>query len=84
MIMSTTETDLPVDEVITPESKNIKRYGYRAADKVLVVEFSNGATYETAGVEPETFAQLRNAESVGSFYQKEIRPNYKAEKLETK
>jgi len=82
--MATETMDLRVDKVVTPDSKNVKRYGYREADKVLVVEFVGGGQYEYLDVPQDEFERMQNAPSVGKYLAHEITPKYKARKLEIK
>ena len=65
------------------ESSNIASVGYDPATSALEVEFKgNAAIYRYTGVAPHEFAELMNAESVGSYFGKKIKPGHKCEKLE--
>jgi KTSC domain len=59
--------------------------GYEESDKrslmpkayrILQVEFRNGATYQHAGVEPEIWQELHEANSIGKYFNNQIRGNY--------
>lgn len=62
---------------MTPvDSSNIARIGYDAEAQELYVEFSGGRTYIYSGV-PELSAQeLLDADSKGSYFNREIKPHY--------
>ena len=62
-------------------SSNIASVGYDAAQLLLEVEFKGSGVYQYPGVSPEVFRQLVEAESVGSFFAKNIRGRYQGKKL---
>jgi hypothetical protein len=63
-------------------SSNIASVGYDADSQRLHVEFANGGVYEHQGVPADVAAELRDAESVGSYYARNIRKGpYPARKL---
>jgi hypothetical protein len=64
------------------ESSNLARIGHDAQLSILVIEFTNGVLWKYEGVTPELFAQLQNAPSKGRFFNQEIRPKFKGEKIE--
>ena len=66
---------------MTPESRNIRHFGYRAADRVLAVQFKGGDIYEYDDVPVEEFDGMRHADSAGSYLAKNITPRYQARKL---
>jgi len=76
------EDQLDADEIETPESKNLKRYGYRSADNTLIIEFKNGARYEYPDVPRELFDQMRHADSAGSFFAQRVKNDFQAKRLE--
>lgn len=45
-------------------------------DGTARVQFANGRQYEIAGITPEAFQQLLDAESVGQHFNKVIKGNY--------
>jgi hypothetical protein len=62
------------------QSSQIAGLGYDAASKTLAVEFKGwggkpGATYHYANVTADTFEALRGAESIGSYFGKNIKPH---------
>jgi hypothetical protein len=59
--------------------------GYEESDKrslmpkayrILQVEFRNGVTYQYAGVEPEIWQELHETNSIGRYFNNQIRGNY--------
>lgn len=55
---------------LTPESSQVRGYGYDAASKTLAVEFNSNAsrvTYHYKGVPPEVADEFAKAESKGRF-----------------
>ncbi|MBD2598379.1 KTSC domain-containing protein [Nostoc spongiaeforme FACHB-130] len=56
--------------------------GYSESDRILQVEFHNGAVYQYAEVEPETWENLHEADSVGEFFNQEIKGRYLSERLD--
>jgi hypothetical protein len=43
------------------------------ANNILTVQFNNGATYEYANVDDGLYAKLMEAESIGSYFSREIK-----------
>lgn len=62
------------------KSSNILAVGYDDASKKLRVQFNSG-TYEYDGVEKQSFEEMLKAESVGKFFQSNIRSNHEFRKL---
>lgn len=56
--------------------------GYDEQRKVLQVEFKNGSVYQYSEVESETWESFRSADSVGKFFNAEIRGSYYSERIE--
>jgi hypothetical protein len=50
--------------------------GYEESDRILQVEFCNGTTYQYAGVEPEVWQELHETNSIGRYFNNQIRGNY--------
>ena len=58
------------------KSSQIASVGYDAGTKTLAILFVGGkSAYHYANVDPETFAALSAAESVGSYFHNHIKPN---------
>ena len=55
------------------KSSNVKAVGYDAEEKTLQVEFKSGGVYRYAGVQPEMYADLMKAESIGRFVSQVVR-----------
>jgi hypothetical protein len=60
----------------------VKAVGYDAETKVLEVEFKSGGIYQYAGVQPEMYADLLAAESVGRFVSQVVRAGRRGLKIE--
>jgi len=67
----------------TPESSNIVRVAYCPKRQELHVEFKGGAVYSYAEVPLGVAGEFYIAESVGSFFAKAIKPNYKCARIAT-
>lgn len=63
------------------KSSNIKSIGYSRKHKQFRINFINGGLFQYKDVPEETFNELSKAESVGSFFSKNIRNNFKCIKL---
>jgi hypothetical protein len=63
-------------ELKPANSSNITHVGYDEPSKEMHVTFSSGKTYSYANVEPEHYQGLINADSIGSHFASQIRPNY--------
>ena len=64
------------------KSSNVKSVGFDAEKKVLEVEFKSGGVYQYPGVQPEMYADLLAAESVGRFVSQVVRSGRKGMKIE--
>ena len=64
------------------KSSNVKEVGYDAETKVLEVKFKSGGVYQYAGVQPEMYADLLVAKSVGRFVSKVVRAGRRGLKIE--
>lgn len=61
------------------ESSNVKAHGYDAATQTLAIRFAGGAVWHYAGVPFETYSSLLVAPSIGGFFAKSIRNNFRGE-----
>lgn len=66
--------------LIQSRSSMFKSYSYNEADRILTVVFGNGGTYDYFKVPPETFNEMKDAESEGKFFLSRIKPTYECEK----
>jgi hypothetical protein len=64
------------------KSTNVEAVGYDLETKTLQVEFKSGGIYRYAGVQPEMYADLMEAESVGRFVSQVIRAGRKGLRIE--
>jgi hypothetical protein len=58
-------------------SSNIKSIGFDPKERIMAVEFSDGAVYHYHDVEKNIYEDLLGAKSVGSHFHKNIKGNYK-------
>lgn len=66
---------------MTPvKSDSIAAVKHDPASRTLTVKFNNGGVYSYAGVSADQHASLMRADSVGTHFHKNIRPNFKATK----
>jgi KTSC domain len=56
--------------------------GYDNNENILQVEFHNGTVYQYEGVEPETWKDFYCADSVGSFFNEQIKGQYESERID--
>ena len=64
-------------ERLPVKSTNVKAVGYDVETKTLQVEFKSGGIYQYAGVQPEMYAELLEAESIGRFVSQVVRAGRK-------
>jgi len=58
------------------DSSNIEAIGYDDGLRELWVQFKDGGTYVYGDVSAETHAEIMQADSKGSYFNREIKPNY--------
>lgn len=63
------------------KSSNIESWGYDPEERVLEVRFKTGALHRFADVPQGAADAMNEAESVGSFFARSIRPFFKGEKV---
>ena len=63
------------------KSSNLKSVGYDKTKKLLEIEFHTGAVYQYQGVLGHIYKQLMRAPSLGTYFHKTIRDQYKYVKL---
>jgi KTSC domain len=66
---------LPVD------SSMANTVGYDEDNQILQVEFHNGTIYQYSGVDEDTWEDFCQAESVGRFYNEEIKGKYDSQRF---
>ncbi len=67
--------------MIPVASSNIESIGYDEETQILRVRFLNGAMYEYKNLPIMEYEQLKNAPSVGSYFNRNIARNYPYEKV---
>jgi KTSC domain len=56
--------------------------GYDEENQILQVEFNSGEVYQYTGVEPEIWEDLQETESIGKYFNHEIKGNYQSERVD--
>lgn len=62
--------------MIKVESSNIAKVGYDQTKKVLSIQFESGKTYNYVGVPENVVLDLLFAESIGKYFNQEIKNKY--------
>lgn len=62
-------------------SSNVQGIGFSDRTQTLRIWFLNGSVYDYKNVPIMEFEQLRNAQSVGSYLNRNIKGNYSYEKI---
>ncbi|MEH1941786.1 MAG: KTSC domain-containing protein [Nostoc sp.] len=79
-------TALPFEEepiVMLPVvSSMAMAVGYDRNEHILQVEFQSGAVYQYLGVDEDTWEDLHASDSVGSFFNQEIKGRYDCDRLD--
>ncbi|WP_373539088.1 KTSC domain-containing protein [Chamaesiphon sp.] len=69
-------------EMLPACSTMAAQVGYDREREILQIEFNSGAVYQYSAVEPELWAELQSTDSIGSFYNQEIKGLYPSTKIE--
>jgi hypothetical protein len=56
--------------------------GYDRDEQILQVEFQSGSVYQYLGVDEDTWSDLHTSDSVGSFFNQEIKGRYNCDRLD--
>jgi KTSC domain len=72
----------PEVETLPVYSSMAARLGYDAEREILQIEFNSGAVYQYAEVDAHTWEDLQSSDSIGSFYNEEIKGYYPSVKLD--
>jgi hypothetical protein len=72
---------MSIPDMTPVDSSNVEAVGHDPENETLYVTFLGGGTYTYAGVDQQTFEELRDAPSVGSFLNRMIKPNYPYEEI---
>ncbi|MEH2297791.1 MAG: KTSC domain-containing protein [Nostoc sp.] len=82
----TETTALPFEEepiVMLPVvSSMAMAVGYDRNEHILQVEFQSGSIYQYLGVDEDTWEDLHSSDSVGSFFNQEIKGRYDCDRLD--
>ena len=62
-------------------SSNVEAVGYDADNGAIYVRFLHGGTYVYSGADQGTYEELLNADSVGSYLNRVIKPNYECSQV---
>ena len=67
---------------MTPvDSSNLLQIGYDESTQDLFIEFQDNRTYVYSAVPESTYQELMDADSKGSYFNREIKPNYECRAL---
>ena len=67
--------------MIHVESSNVESIGFNESTQTLRVKFLSGSIYDYKNVPVMEFEQLKNAQSIGSYLNRNIKGNYAYEKV---
>ena len=70
-------------EMVKVKSSNLDSIGYNESDRKLRVLFKGGRLYEYSNVPIDIFIALQKAESLGKFFQANVRTSFKFERIES-
>jgi hypothetical protein len=80
--ISERETAKSIDILMLPiDSSNIKYAGYNKEFKQLRIQFTNGGIFQYKDIPDDIYNELKNAESYGSYFSKNIRNVFKCVKI---
>jgi hypothetical protein len=69
-------------EMLPACSTMAAQVGYDEDREILQIEFNSGAVYQYSEVEPELWEDLQTTDSIGSFYNQEIKGFYPSTKID--
>jgi len=72
---------MPEPEMQMVDSSNIEAVGYDAENAEIYVRFLSGSTYVYTGAEQAVFEGLLHADSIGSYFNREIKNTYDCNQL---
>jgi hypothetical protein len=73
------EAEIPM---LTVNSSVAYAIGYDADSQILQVEFQSGEVYQYFDVEAETWEDFHSADSIGEFFNQEIKNNYECDRID--
>lgn len=63
-------------------SSMAKAIGYDRTDRALQVEFNNGSIYQYADVEQQTWESVQTTDSIGKFYNSQIKGRSECDRID--
>ncbi|MFN6538547.1 MAG: KTSC domain-containing protein [Nostoc sp. EkiNYC01] len=79
-------TALPFEEepiaMLPVSSTMAAAVGYDRDEQILQVEFQNGAVYQYLGVDEDTWEDLHASDSIGGFFNQEIKGRYECDRID--
>ncbi|WP_373543601.1 KTSC domain-containing protein [Chamaesiphon sp.] len=69
-------------EMLPACSTMAAQVGYDRDREILQIEFNSGAVYQYSAVEPEIWEDLQATDSIGSFYNQEIKGYYPSTRID--
>ena len=63
-------------EMKSVNSSAISKIGYNPGNRLLIIQFHNGRTYDIPGVPEHIYQSLMNAPSKGSYFNSHIKGRY--------
>lgn len=76
---------LPCEEepiaMLPVSSSMANAVGYIQSEQILQIEFQNGEVYQYSGVEAETWEDLNSTNSLGRFFNQEIKGRYECDRI---
>jgi KTSC domain len=76
------EPDRELIEMLPACSTMAAQVGYDYDREILQIEFNSGSVYQYSQVEPELWEDLQSTDSIGSFYNQEIKGYYPSVRIE--
>lgn len=64
------------------ESSHFAAVGYDPAARRMHIEFKNGSVYEYSGIPEQFHKTLMEADSQGTFFHKNVKPHFKARRID--
>jgi KTSC domain len=83
-IESATFNNLPGSQSVAMQpvrSSMAKAIGYDRGNEILQVEFNNGSIYQYDHVDEQTWHELQDTDSLGSFFNRQIKGIYPSQRL---
>lgn len=68
--------------MLSVNSSMANAVGYDTDNNILQVEFHNGTVYQYSGVDEDTWEDLHQTDSIGKFFNENIRGKYQYERVD--